>query len=420
MLSPAVILDRDDAFEAEVRQALASWDIGAIRSDRDDFLDTLQRIRPSIIFVEVEDPDQLGFALCSQIRTVTKSTPIVLSSRTLTRERLELHQKLKIHADAYLLKHRLHPVRLREVIGRLLGCVASPDPSSSFGQTTGDAVVAPRAVPPWSKASSPQVDAMSAQLEQAEAIIEKHRRSRARALFKARAERRERRKRAAEHNRIEGQIAKEVAHVYRSLKELRDDLDRERAQNIEAQRRAQQFQTEVTELRRALSNAARVSTDHDLFKRWLANERHTHRVIRDILERQQAWMRDISAELGEIEHALRGERPESEHAVRARAAELLAQLRGDAGDEASAPSTGPSRTTEGPRHVRGDPEDAAPLELSPAAGRQAQLEQIARELAAHRGWSTPDSSRSNRSNGSVDGDLPELLALGEDDDYEQF
>ncbi len=98
-----VVMDNDEDFLGEVRRALAphGFEIDAI-SGRRAALKYLDAHRPDIVFLAVERPRNAGFSLFTEVKKRIRSIPVVLATSTVPKAEFLQHQKLTIHADAYL------------------------------------------------------------------------------------------------------------------------------------------------------------------------------------------------------------------------------------------------------------------------------------------------------------------------------
>jgi hypothetical protein len=89
-------------------------------------VEQIKQTAPGLIFIAVDRPAKEGFALFSEIRREVKKTPIVLVTATLPAEELNLHAKLKVHADAYLDKRTLTAKELLSCLDGLLALKLTP------------------------------------------------------------------------------------------------------------------------------------------------------------------------------------------------------------------------------------------------------------------------------------------------------
>src|SRR6266545_4105102 len=99
----ALVLDPDTEFSALVQRSLLASGLKVqVVGEADDGLDRIVDLRPELVFIAVDLPDRRGFALCNKTKGLVKGARVVLATSTIPWREMELHQKLKVHADLYL------------------------------------------------------------------------------------------------------------------------------------------------------------------------------------------------------------------------------------------------------------------------------------------------------------------------------
>jgi len=117
----ALIVDKDEDFADRVQRCLRAAGIESDTADsRRATLELVAERRPSILFIAVEQPRRSGFALFSDVKRLDRQARVVLVTATVPMADLLLHQKLRIHADAYLDKRQLDERGILEALDRLL------------------------------------------------------------------------------------------------------------------------------------------------------------------------------------------------------------------------------------------------------------------------------------------------------------
>ncbi len=131
--SRALIIDRNEEFRELARSVLEVLHLKADFADNGKAgLQSLGEREPAIVLLAVEQPKKRGFALFTQIKNMTKKVPIVIATSTVPMEDMLLHQKLRLHADAYLDKRGLGEAQLLRVLNALLGLKLDPSEISAL------------------------------------------------------------------------------------------------------------------------------------------------------------------------------------------------------------------------------------------------------------------------------------------------
>jgi len=117
----ALIIDRDRSFSERLGRCLRVVDVKAdVVDGRREALEQIKTSVPAIVFIAVEKPKKVGFSLFSDVKRLVKTNPIVLVTSTLPSTELLLHQKLRLHADAYLDKRELTESDILATLDRVL------------------------------------------------------------------------------------------------------------------------------------------------------------------------------------------------------------------------------------------------------------------------------------------------------------
>ena len=117
--SRALIVERDTHFAQRLDRCLGSLGLTVeIVDNRREVLEFLRIDNASIIIIAVERPKKAGFKIFTDVKRLVRNVPIVLTSSTLPMADFLTHQKLRLHADAYLDKR---VVTDRELLDRLNG-----------------------------------------------------------------------------------------------------------------------------------------------------------------------------------------------------------------------------------------------------------------------------------------------------------
>jgi CheY-like chemotaxis protein len=139
----ALIVDRDKTFVERLRRCLQAldYDLDVARSRR-EALEYLASGDTAIVFLAVERPKKSGFKAFTDVKQRARNVPIVLASSTVPMAELLLHQKLRLHAEAYIDKRSLSERELLETLDRLLQLNLDPAELLTLAgrpRSTGDA-----------------------------------------------------------------------------------------------------------------------------------------------------------------------------------------------------------------------------------------------------------------------------------------
>ncbi|MCG8419983.1 MAG: response regulator [Proteobacteria bacterium] len=124
-----LLIDSDDDFYRSLYEQLSSYGFEIYRvAETMEALDQIGEVEPELIFIAVEEPDKLGYSLCSRVKkSDRKDIPIILSTATVPPSGFNSHRRLSVHADEYIDKRAMNPPELAEKIDRLIGLTTPPE-----------------------------------------------------------------------------------------------------------------------------------------------------------------------------------------------------------------------------------------------------------------------------------------------------
>jgi hypothetical protein len=115
----ALIVDRDKTYAQRLDRCLRLLDFDVdIVETRREALESLKVEDAAIVLIAVERPKKTGFKVFTDVKRLVRNVPIVLASSTVPMAELLMHQKLRLHADAYVDKRDTTD---REVLDTLNG-----------------------------------------------------------------------------------------------------------------------------------------------------------------------------------------------------------------------------------------------------------------------------------------------------------
>ncbi len=125
-----LVIDEDAAFRERLTSLLSTLGVRVETAQGEDrILEALGRRVPEAVFIAVDLPEKEGYGLFSKIKKARRRVPVALLTSSISASDLKLHEKLKVHAEAYLDKRSLTDDELREAIESRLGISrAEPDP----------------------------------------------------------------------------------------------------------------------------------------------------------------------------------------------------------------------------------------------------------------------------------------------------
>ncbi len=127
-----LVIDEDAAFRDRLAALLAPLGVRVEAAQgEDDILEAVARRAPEAVFIAVDLPEKEGYGLFSRIKQARRRVPVVLVTSSISASDLKLHEKLKVHAEAYLDKRAATEEEIREAIESRLGISAAAEEPSS-------------------------------------------------------------------------------------------------------------------------------------------------------------------------------------------------------------------------------------------------------------------------------------------------
>jgi CheY-like chemotaxis protein len=125
-----LVIDEDAEFRERLTSLLSALGVRVETAQGEDrILEALGRRVPEAVFIAVDLPEKEGYGLFSKIKKTRRRVPVALVTSSISVSDLKLHEKLKVHAEAYLDKRTVTDDELREVIESRLGIFPTePDP----------------------------------------------------------------------------------------------------------------------------------------------------------------------------------------------------------------------------------------------------------------------------------------------------
>lgn len=125
--SRALIVERDRTFAQRLARCLGSLGFTTeVAENRREALESLSQDEVGIVVIAVERPKKTGFKVFTDVKRLIRNVPIVLTTATLPMAEFLTHQKLRLHADAYIDKRELSDRELLDWLNRLLGLSFDP------------------------------------------------------------------------------------------------------------------------------------------------------------------------------------------------------------------------------------------------------------------------------------------------------
>ena len=125
-----LVIDEDAAFRERLSTILSALGVRVETAQGEDqILEALGRRVPEAVFIAVDLPGKEGYGLFSKIKKARRRVPVALATSTISASDLKLHEKLKVHAEAYLDKRALTDDELRDAIETRLG-ISPAEPAS--------------------------------------------------------------------------------------------------------------------------------------------------------------------------------------------------------------------------------------------------------------------------------------------------
>ena len=118
----ALIVDEDASFRDRLARLLALAGIELIHaSNEDEAISLLERRRPVVVVLAVDLPEKNGFFLFNKVKRVQRTVPVVITTSTVSRADLKMHEKLRVHADLYIEKTDLSDTDLFDAVAGAAG-----------------------------------------------------------------------------------------------------------------------------------------------------------------------------------------------------------------------------------------------------------------------------------------------------------
>ena len=106
----------------------------------------LDEIEPDLVVAAVEKPHRAGFKLFSDLRRSRSTVPVILMTATLPMSEMMLHQKLRLHADAYLDKRKLRDLELLSTLNKLLELKLDTEELENLAHAVAERIEEPKPV----------------------------------------------------------------------------------------------------------------------------------------------------------------------------------------------------------------------------------------------------------------------------------
>ncbi len=118
-----LLIDSDPEFQQLLEDQLGPHGFVVLTPpDPSNPLAQVKELGPAVIFIAVELPDKIGYALCNKAKKGPAShVPVVLVTSTVPASGFKSHKKLKVHADEYIDKRTMASDELLRVIDQLVG-----------------------------------------------------------------------------------------------------------------------------------------------------------------------------------------------------------------------------------------------------------------------------------------------------------
>ncbi|HEU5060304.1 MAG TPA: response regulator, partial [Kofleriaceae bacterium] len=118
-----LLIDSDPEFQRLLENQLGPHGFAVLTPpDPGNPLGQVKELRPSVIFIAVELPDKIGYALCNKAKKGPAShVPVVLVTSTVPASGFKSHRKLKVHADEYIDKRTMTEDEVLRVVDQLVG-----------------------------------------------------------------------------------------------------------------------------------------------------------------------------------------------------------------------------------------------------------------------------------------------------------
>jgi len=118
-----LLIDNDAEFQQLLESQLGPHGFVILTPpDPSNPLAQAKELNPAVIFIAVELPDKIGYALCNKAKKGPAShVPVVLVTSTVPASGFKSHRKLKVHADEYIDKRAMTADEVLRVVDALVG-----------------------------------------------------------------------------------------------------------------------------------------------------------------------------------------------------------------------------------------------------------------------------------------------------------
>lgn len=118
-----LLIDSDPEFQRLLESRLGPHGFVVLTPpDPGNPLGQVKELNPVVIFIAVELPDKIGYALCNKAKKGPAGhVPVVLVTSTVPASGFKSHRKLKVHADEYIDKRTMTPEEVLRVVDSLIG-----------------------------------------------------------------------------------------------------------------------------------------------------------------------------------------------------------------------------------------------------------------------------------------------------------
>lgn len=122
-----LLIDADNDFHRILHEQVSPYGFEIYPvAENTDALSHIDSIAPELAFIAVEEPDKLGYSLCSRAKKgAHKELPIILTTASVPPSGFNSHRRLSVHADEYIDKRTMSGQELLDKIDVLIGLGAS-------------------------------------------------------------------------------------------------------------------------------------------------------------------------------------------------------------------------------------------------------------------------------------------------------
>lgn len=118
----ALIVDEDASFRDRLARLLARAGFELIHaSNEDELLSLLERRRPVVVVLAVDLPEKEGFLLFSKVKRARRTVPVVITTSTVSKADLKMHEQLRVHAELYIDKTEISNRALFDAVAGVTG-----------------------------------------------------------------------------------------------------------------------------------------------------------------------------------------------------------------------------------------------------------------------------------------------------------